>query len=86
MHIVYAARASCHAGITGETAIEMRADLPWGRVALEHGFDKVNTPSRAIPLVSKKEISWARGVAKSAMDATAQNVVCLLEARIFELL
>jgi hypothetical protein len=86
MHIVYAARAGCHAGIAGEATIEMRADLPWGRLALKHGFDEVNASSRAIPLVSKKEISRAGGCAKSAMDATAQNVVGLFEARIFELL
>lgn len=51
------------------------------RLAFHHLLEQVNAAARTIKFVAKKLIGWARCVAETAMDATAQNGVGFLAFR-----
>ena len=76
-----AGRARRLAGTAGETAVEMKLRRCRRRSAFEHLFDQVNAPAWTVELVTEQLIRRARGQAKAAMNAGAENRISLATLR-----
>src|SRR6185503_108599 len=74
MHIVHARWTCRHAREARQAPVDMFHHIAGRRlVLLEHLLDQVDASARRIELVPKKHIGRARGRAKSAMHASAQD-------------
>jgi len=86
VHVVDAGRACRHAREARKAAIDMHRDFGLGiQSPLEHVLDGIDATARTVALIAEDDVGRARRRAQSAMNAAAQNAVCLRYLRIFEL-
>ena len=64
----------------------MRPHLLGRDRAFEHRLDEIDPPARAVALVAQQKIGGARRRTQAAMDASPQDRLRLLDARVLELL
>lgn len=58
-----------------------------GRAGIfKYGFHQINTPPRAVPLVTEQLVRGAGGITESTVHTTAKNAINFLETGIVQIL